>query len=161
MSLSIDNNCVVTIHYTLTGDDGDVIDSSRGGEPLVYLHGARNIIPGLENELQGKNAGDSLKVSVAPADGYGEYSADALHKIPRSAFEGVEDIQPGMQFQTEGPHGVQVVAVKIVDGDEITIDANHPLAGKTLHFDVTIEDVREATPEEIDHGHVHHGHHGH
>lgn len=163
MSLLIGDNCVVSIHYTLTGDDGAVIDSSRDGSPLVYLHGANNIIPGLENELIGKTAGASLKVSVAPENGYGAHSPEGLHKVPRSAFEGVEDIEPGMQFQTEGPQGVQLVVVTEVTDDEITIDANHPLAGKTLHFDVSVEDVRAATQEEIDHGHVHHGHghHGH
>jgi FKBP-type peptidyl-prolyl cis-trans isomerase SlyD len=158
MSLLIADNCVVSIHYTLTGDDGQVIDSSRDGEPLVYLHGAHNIIRGLEQELTGKTAGASLHVTVAPEDGYGTYSPDAVHKVPRSAFEGIDDIRAGMRFQTEGRHGIQVVMVTDVHGDEITIDANHPLAGKTLHFDVEVADVREATPEEIDHGHVHHGH---
>lgn len=155
MSLLIGDNCVVSIHYTLTGDDGAVIDSSREGEPLVYLHGANNIIPGLEKELVGKMTGASLKVSVAPDEGYGEHSADAVHVVPRSAFEGVEDVQPGMQFQTEGPQGVQMITVTGVDGDDITIDANHPLAGQTLHFDVTVEGVRDATQEELDHGHAH------
>ena len=155
MSLLIGDKSVVTIHYTLTDDSGDVLDSSKDGDPLVYLHGANNIIPGLENELVGKTTGASLKVSVEPADGYGEHSPEAIQKVPRSAFEGVEDIQPGMQFQTEGPQGVQVIVVAEVNDDEITIDANHPLAGKTLHFDVSIEGVRDATPEEIDHGHAH------
>jgi FKBP-type peptidyl-prolyl cis-trans isomerase SlyD len=155
MSLLIGDNCVVSIHYTLTGDDGAVIDSSREGDPLVYLHGAHNIIPGLEKELTGKTAGDSLQVSVTPEEGYGPHSAEAVQTVPRSAFQGVEDIQPGMQFQTEGPAGVQVIVVTEVNGDDITIDANHPLAGKTLNFDVNIEDVRDATQEEIDHGHAH------
>ena len=161
MSILIGDNCVVSIHYTLTGDDGAVIDSSRGGQPLVYLHGAKNIIPGLEKELVGKTTGAELKVSIAPEEGYGAYSPEAVHVVPRSAFDGVDDIQPGMQFQTDGPGGVQVIVVSEVNGDDITIDANHPLAGKTLHFDVRVEDVREATAEEIDHGHVHTGHHGH
>ena len=155
MSLMIGNNSVVTIHYTLTDDSGDVLDSSKGGDPLIYLHGANNIIPGLENELAGKTAGASLKVSVKPEDGYGEHSPEAIQQVPRSAFEGIDDIQPGMQFQTEGPQGVQVIVVAEVSDDEVTIDANHPLAGKTLHFDVSIEGVRDATPEEIDHGHAH------
>ena len=155
MSLLIGDNCVVSIHYTLTGDDGAVIDSSRNGDPLVYLHGAHNIIPGLEKELTGKTAGDSLQVSVTPEEGYGPHSPEAVQTVPRAAFQGVEDIQPGMQFQTEGPAGVQVIVVTEVNGDDITIDANHPLAGKNLNFDVSIEAVRDATPEEIDHGHVH------
>ncbi|WP_455199145.1 FKBP-type peptidyl-prolyl cis-trans isomerase [Kaarinaea lacus] len=155
MSLLIGKDCVVSIHYTLTDDAGTVLDSSRQGDPLKYLHGANNIIPGLENELTGKATGASMQVTVAPEDGYGEHIPDAVQTVPRSAFEGVEDIQPGMQFQTEGPHGVQIIVVTEVQDEEVTIDANHPLAGKTLHFDVSIEDVRDATPEEIAHGHVH------
>jgi FKBP-type peptidyl-prolyl cis-trans isomerase SlyD len=155
MDILIGENCVVSIHYTLTDDSGTVLDSSRDSDPLVYLHGANNIIPGLENELTGKTAGASLKVSVSPEDAYGEHTPEAIQSVPRSAFEGIEDIQPGMQFQTEGPQGVQVVVVTEVSDDAITVDANHPLAGKTLHFDVSVEDVRMATPEEVAHGHVH------
>lgn len=155
MSILIGDNCVVSIHYTLTDDDGTVIDSSSEDQPLVYLHGSNNIIPGLEKELVGKTSGASLKVSVTPDKGYGERSPEAVHVVPRSAFEGVEDIQPGMEFQTEGPQGVQMIVVTEINDDEITIDANHPLAGQNLHFDVTIEAVRDATPEELDHGHAH------
>lgn len=155
MSILIGENCVVTIHYTLTDDAGTVLDSSREGDPLKYLHGAKNIIPGLENELTGKTSGATMKVTVAPQDGYGEHSPEAVQAVPRSAFEGVDDVQPGMQFQTEGPNGVQIIVVTEVNDEEVTVDANHPLAGKTLHFDVSIEDVRDATPEEIEHGHVH------
>jgi FKBP-type peptidyl-prolyl cis-trans isomerase SlyD len=155
MSLMIGDKSVVTIHYTLTDDAGEVLDNSRDGDPMVYLHGASNIIPGLENELTGKTTGATLKVTVSPEDGYGEHSPEAIQKVPRSAFEGVEDIQPGMQFQTESPEGVQVIVVAEVSDTEVTIDANHPLAGKTLHFDVSVEGIRDATPEEIDHGHAH------
>ena len=155
MSLMIGDKSVVTIHYTLTDDAGEVLDNSRDGDPMVYLHGASNIIPGLENELTGKTTGASLKVTVTPEDGYGEHTPEAIQIVPRSNFEGVEDIQPGMQFQTESPEGVQVIVVTEVSDTEVTIDANHPLAGKTLHFDVSIEGVRDATPEEIDHGHAH------
>lgn len=164
MSLMIGKNSVVTLHYTLTGDDGKVIDSSSDGEPLVYLHGAKNIIPGLENELTGKTSGASLKVSVSPKEGYGEYRPDAVQTVPRSAFEGIDEIETGMQFQTQGPHGIEVIVVTAINGDDITIDANHPLAGKTLHFDVRVEAVRDATKEELAHGHAHHGdghHHDH
>ena len=155
MSILIGDNCVVSIHYTLTDDAGEVLDSSRDGDPLKYLHGANNLIPGLENELTGKTASASMQVSVPPEDAYGLHSPEAIQNVPRSAFEGVDEIQPGMQFQTEGPHGVQIIVVKEVSDDEVTVDANHPLAGKTLHFDVSIEAVRDATPEEIAHGHVH------
>ena len=155
MSLMIGDKSVVTIHYTLTDDAGEVLDNSRDSDPMVYLHGASNIIPGLEKELTGKTTGATLKVTVSPEEGYGEHSPEAIQKVPRSAFEGVEDIQPGMQFQTEGPQGVQVIIVAEVSENEVTIDANHPLAGKTLHFDVSVEAVRDATPEELDHGHAH------
>ena len=155
MSLMIGDKSVVTIHYTLTDDAGEVLDNSRDSDPMVYLHGANNIIPGLENELTGKTAGATLKVTVSPENGYGEHSSEAIQKVPRSAFEGVEDIQPGMQFQTEGPQGMQIIVVAEVSEEEVTVDANHPLAGKTLHFDVSIEAVRDATPEELDHGHAH------
>ncbi len=155
MSLMIGDKSVVTIHYTLTDDAGEILDNSRDGDPMVYLHGANNIIPGLENELTGKTTGATLKVTVAPDDGYGEHSPEAIQKVPCSAFEGVEDIQPGMQFQTEGPQGMQIIVVVEVSDEEVTVDANHPLAGKTLHFDVSIEAVRDATPEELDHGHAH------
>lgn len=155
MSLMIGDKSVVTIHYTLTDDAGEILDNSRDGDPMVYLHGASNIIPGLEKELTGKTTGASLKVTVSPEDAYGEHVPEAIQKVPRSAFEGVDDIQPGMQFQTEGPQGVQVIVVAEVSESEVTVDANHPLAGKTLHFDVSVEAVRDATPEEIDHGHAH------
>ena len=147
---------VATINYTLTDKDKNVLDESQDGS-FSYLHGANNIIPGLEKELLGKTTGAELKVTVAPEEGYGAHSPEAVHTVPRSAFEGVDDIQPGMQFQTQGPAGVQVIVVAEVNDDEITIDANHPLAGKTLHFDVSIEDVRDATEEELAHGHAHHG----
>jgi len=155
MSLMIGDKSVVTIHYTLTDDAGEVLDNSRDSDPMVYLHGASNIIPGLEKELTGKTAGATLKVTVSPEEGYGEHSPEAIQKVPRSAFEGVEDIQPGMQFQTEGPQGMQIIVVAEVSEEEVTVDANHPLAGKTLHFDVSVEGVRDATPEELDHGHAH------
>ena len=155
MSLLIGDNCVVSIHYTLTDDEGTVLDSSRDSSPMNYLHGAGNIIPGLESELTGKSVGDNFNVSVAPENAYGVQSAELIQIVPRSAFEGAEDIQPGMQFHAEGPGGMQVITITLVEGDDITIDANHPLAGKTLHFDVSIEGVRDATAEEIDHGHVH------
>lgn len=155
MSLMIGDKSVVTIHYTLTDDAGEVLDNSRDSDPMVYLHGASNIIPGLEKELTGKTAGATLKVTVSPEEGYGEHSPEAIQKVPRSAFEGVEDIQPGMQFQTESPQGTQIIVVAEVSDEEVTVDANHPLAGKTLHFDVSVEGVRDATPEELDHGHAH------
>lgn len=154
--MKIENNAVVSIQYKLTNDGGEVLDSSEGDEPLTYLHGTDSIIPGLENALTGKNAGEKLEVVVQPGEGYGEFDEAMIQVIPKDAFEGIDDIQPGMQFQAENPEGqLQVVSVKEIGADEITIDANHPLAGQVLHFDITIETVREATAEELEHGHVH------
>lgn len=158
--MQIANNVVALIEYTLTNDQGEVLDSSVGGEPLGYLHGAGNIIPGLEDALEGKKVGDSFKVSIAPADGYGEQNEALLQVVPREMFQGVEQIEAGMQFHAQTDHGMQVITVAKVEGDNITVDGNHPLAGQTLHFDVKVIEVRAATQEEQEHGHVH-GHGGH
>ncbi len=146
---------VVSIHYTLTNDDGQVIDESAPGEPLSYLHGAGNIVPGLENALKGKTPGDKLNVSVAPDQGYGERSEALVQEVPRNLFEGVDDVQEGMRFQARSEQGMRVITVTKVEGDRITVDANHPLAGQTLNFEVEVDSVRDATAKEIDHGHVH------
>ncbi|HAZ41283.1 MAG TPA: peptidylprolyl isomerase [Methylococcaceae bacterium] len=159
--MQIENQKVVSIHYTLTNEAGQVLDSSENQEPLAYIHGHGNIIPGLENALAGLSKGEKLKVTVAPADGYGERDDSMVQAVPRSAFQGVDDITPGMQFQAQSPEGIQLVTVVSVEGDEVTLDGNHPMAGITLIFDVEITDVRDATAEELDHGHVHGpgGHH--
>jgi len=154
--MQIAENAVVAIHYTLTNDAGETLDSSRErNEPLAYLHGHGNIIPGLENALTGKQAGDALKVTVQPADGYGERHDEMIQDVPRDAFQGVDDLQPGMQFQANTETGPRLFTITEVDGDTVTVDGNHPLAGATLHFDVEITDVREASAEELSHGHVH------
>ncbi len=154
--MNIEKDKVVTFHYTLTNDAGETLDSSEGREPLPYLHGHNGIIPGLEKELEGKQPGDRLRVTVAPADAYGEINPEMIQMVPREAFSGVDEIRPGMQFQAQAPDGsVQVVVVKDVTEEGVLIDANHPLAGQTLHFDVEIAEVRDATPEELEHGHVH------
>ena len=156
MSLSIGNNLVVSMHYKLTDNDGEVLDSSEGSEPLAYLHGAGNIISGLEKALVGKVEGDSLQVKVEPAEGYGEVMPELIQPVDIAAFQGVETVEVGMGFEAEGPDGsIQSIVVKKVEGDEVTIDANHPLAGVVLNFDVQIVDVREASEEEIAHNHVH------
>ncbi|HEX9627700.1 MAG TPA: peptidylprolyl isomerase [Acidiferrobacterales bacterium] len=159
--MQIAANCVAYIHYTLTDESGSVLDSSASGEPLAYLHGAGNIIPGLEKALEGKQAGDKLDVKVAPQDGYGVRDEALVQQVPRRAFQGVRDIQPGMQFHTNTGHGATQVTVKQVQGDMVTIDGNHALAGVTLSFAVEVAKVREATAEELMHGHVHGagGHH--
>ena len=158
--MQITQDAVVSIHYTLTDDSGNKLDSSDG-TPLAYLHGNGNLIPGLERELEGKSAGDKLSVKIAPADAYGEYDKALIQRVPRRALKGIGNLQVGMQLHTQSPHGVRAVTVTQIAGDMVTIDGNHPLAGKNLNFDVEITDVREATEEELSHGHVHGegGHH--
>ena len=157
MSLMIGKHSVVGINYTLTNDAGEVMDTSAESGPLLYLHGANNLVPGLEKELEGKSAGQSFKATIPPAEAYGESSAELIQVLPREMFKGIDQIEPGMGFTAEGPSGPQHIMVTAVDGDQITIDGNHPMAGKTLHFDVEIVSVRDATAEEIEHGHVHDG----
>ena len=154
---------IVSIDYTLKSNEGRVIDSSEGREPLTYLHGGGNIIPGLERHLEGKASGDNVKVSVPPEEGYGPRHDQLVQKVPKAAFQGagVAEPQPGMQFRAEANGQSRVVTVVNVEPDGVTIDANHPLAGQTLHFDVTVRDVRDASNEELQHGHAHGpgGHH--
>lgn len=153
--MQITANAVAYIHYTLKDDAGTVLDSSSGGEPLAYLHGGGNIIPGLEKALEGKQAGDKLSVKVDPKDGYGERDENMVQQVPRRAFQGVKDIQPGMRFHANTGSGAAQVTVTKVQGDMVTIDGNHALAGVTLNFEVEVAKVREATAEELMHGHVH------
>lgn len=154
--MTISQNNVVSIHYTLKDDAGKTIDSSVGEEPLKYLHGAGNIIPGLENALEGLDAGDQKQVTIEPKDGYGEVIAELVQTMPRESFAGIDNIEEGMEFQAQTESGgTQYVVVTQIEGDEITVDGNHALAGQTLHFDVTVDEIREATEEEIAHGHVH------
>ena len=153
--MAISKDKVVSIDYTLTGDNGQVLDSSQGREPLAYLHGAGNIIPGLETALEGKNEGDQLNVSIPPEQAYGTRDERMVQAVPRTAFQGVADIQPGMQFQAQTQQGARLITVVGVEGDQVTIDANHPLAGATLNFDVKVVTVRDATEQEKSHGHVH------
>ncbi|HUL11952.1 MAG TPA: peptidylprolyl isomerase [Methylococcaceae bacterium] len=154
---------VVHFHYTLTDEDGEILDSSDGHAPLAYIHGMGNIIPGLENALTGKAIGDKFQVTIPPEEAYGLRDDDLVQAVPKSAFEGVNQIEPGMQFHAESPEGMQLVTVVEVIDEEVILDGNHPMAGMTLNFDVEVTDVRDATPEEMDHGHVHGpgGHHHH
>lgn len=152
----IANQHVVSIDYTLSNDAGEVLDSSNGAEPLVYLHGAGNIIAGLENALAGKKVNDELEVSIEPEDAYGEYSAELITTLGREMFEGVDELQVGMQFHASAPDGgMQIVIIREIDGDDVIIDGNHPLAGQQLNFKVKVVDIRAASEEEIAHGHVH------
>ena len=162
MSLKIADDHVVTIHYTLTNNQGETLDSSAGGDPLTYLHGAGNIIPGLEDALAGRQQGESLKVSIAPEQAYGVRHSQLVQVIPREAFGIGQPLEVGMEFTAQGAGGEhRRVVIAAIAGNDITVDGNHPLAGEVLNFAVTIESVRQATGEELDHGHVHGpgGHH--
>ena len=159
--MQIADRRVAQFHYTLTNDQGDVLDSSKGYEPLTYLHGKGNIVPGLEKALAGKQAGDKLKVSVPPDEAYGLQMPELIQVVPRESFQGVGDIKPGMRFQAETQHGPVMVRVTDVTAGNVTVDGNHELAGQTLHFEIEVTDVRDASVEEVLHGHVHGagGHH--
>lgn len=160
--MQIAQNSVVAIHYTLTNNAGEVIDTSRDhGEPLVYLQGHGNLIPGLESQLAGKTAGDNLSAVVQPADGYGERVEELIQEVPREAFTGVDELEPGMQFQADTAAGPRLFTITDIQGETVTVDGNHPLAGEVLNFAVEVVSVREASAEEIEHGHVHGegGHH--
>ncbi len=151
----IGQNSVVSIQYTLKNDSGEVMDQSPEGEPLVYLHGASNIIPGLEKELTGKVAGAEFQASIEPEEAYGQHNPEMIQEVPRTAFPEDAEIAPGMRFNAQSPNGPVTVLVAAVAEETVTVDGNHPLAGQTLHFEGKIEAVREATTEEVDHGHVH------
>jgi FKBP-type peptidyl-prolyl cis-trans isomerase SlyD len=159
--LQIARNKVVTIHYTLRDEQGTVIDSSGGRGPLAYLHGKGNIIPGLEQALAGKGAGDKLEVTIAPEQAYGVRDERLVQILPRSRFPESAEVAVGMQMRASGPQGPRIVTVMKVERDFVTVDGNHPLAGRTLHFSVEVAEVRKATHEEVAHGHVHGpgGHH--
>ena len=159
--MQIEKNRVVTLHYTLRDDQGAIIDSSSGRGPLSYLHGKGNIVPGLEQALAGKAAGDKLDVTVVPEQGYGPRDERLVQILPRARFGEIASIAPGMQVRASGPQGARLVTVMRVDRDFVTVDGNHPLAGRTLHFSVEVAEVRRATHEEVSHGHVHGpgGHH--
>ena len=152
---------VVLIHYNLKDDSGAVIDSSAGGEALAYIQGHGNLVAGLEKALEGKQNGDKVAVSVEPAEGYGKHDVALIQRVPKRSLQGSGEIKKGMQFQGQTADGMRVFTVTSLVGDMVTLDGNHPLAGKTLNFDVEIVGVREATTEELEHGHVHGvgGHH--
>lgn len=153
--MQIADQKVVVIHYKLTDSEGQVIDSSEGQEPMPYLHGAANLVPGLEKELTGKAAGDKIKTVVAPEEGYGHKDANLVQELPRSSFGGVDEIKVGMEFHAQTENGMQVVEVIDLSDDTVTIDGNHPLAGVELHFDIEVIEVRDATETELEHGHIH------
>jgi len=146
---------VVTINYTLRNDSKEILDSAQDGD-FAYLHGAENIIAGLEQALEGKSVDDELSVSIEPADGYGERNPDMTQVVPKEMFGADGDIEVGQQFHAASPEGQEIVVTVVAADDEnITVDGNHPLAGVTLHFEVKIIEIRDASAEELEHGHVH------
>jgi FKBP-type peptidyl-prolyl cis-trans isomerase SlyD len=159
--MQIADRCVASFHYTLTNDQGEVLDSSSGREPLAYLHGAGNIVPGLEKAMAGRAVGDKFAVDVAPEEGYGVHDANLVQTVPKSAFRGAGELKPGMQFRADSNRGPMSVVITAVGKDQVTVDGNHPLAGTRLHFAVEVTEVRQASGEELTHGHVHGagGHH--
>ena len=159
MEISADK--VVLIHYTLKDDAGAVIDSSSGGEPLAYIQGHGNLVSGLEKALEGKADGSKVAVSVTPEEGYGKHDVALIQRVPKRTLQGAGEVKKGMQFQASTPDGMRLFTVTGVVGDMVTLDGNHPLADRTLHFDVQVVSVREASSEELEHGHVHGvgGHH--
>ncbi|RMH45149.1 MAG: peptidylprolyl isomerase [Gammaproteobacteria bacterium] len=160
--MKIEKDKVVSFHYRLTDIDGNLLEESFSGQPLSYLHGHGNLIPGMENALDGREAGDKFDVTIEPKDAYGEHHPGLVQRVPREAFQGVDDIQVGMRFRASTGQGEVPVVVTEVSDTEVVVDGNHPLAGKTLKFDVEVTDVRDATAEELAHGHAHgpegHGH---
>lgn len=159
--MQIAERSVVSFNYTLTNTAGEVLDTSTGRAPLTYLHGVGQIVPGLEEAMAGHVAGDRFEVDVAAEDGYGERVEQLIQTVPRAAFQGVDHLEVGMQFQAQTGQGALSVVVTSIDGDHVTVDGNHPLAGEALHFAIEVTDVREASVEEVLHGHVHGegGHH--
>ena len=162
-NLTVADNMVVSMDYTLTLDNGEIVDSSEGREPLEFLHGRGQIIPGLEKELYGMAIGDVKKVAVAPAEGYGESDEDAFQVYPRDAFPADMEITEGMGLHMRDTESGQVIEAFIheIRPDGVVLNFNHPLAGKTLNFDVKIAGVRHATSEELEHGHAHGEGHAH
>lgn len=153
--MQIEKHSVVAIDYKLTDPDGSVLDSSEGQEPLHYLHGVGALLPALEAPLLGKTAGNSLSVVLAPEDGYGERNEALRQSVERSSFEDVPDLEVGMQFRVGPGEDQPVFTVVEIEDEMVTVDGNHPLAGVELHFDITVREIREATAEEIEHGHAH------
>lgn len=163
--MNITKNKVVLIHYTLRDDQGEVLDTSEEREPLAFIQGIGNIIVGLEEKLEGKTIGDKIETVIGPEKAYGLRSDENVHIVPLASFQpdGEEKLEVGMQVRVETNQGVSLADVSKIEGEEVTLDLNHPLAGETLHFNVEVMDVREATKEELDHGHAHGpgGHHHH
>jgi FKBP-type peptidyl-prolyl cis-trans isomerase SlyD len=153
--LKVDKNTVVSIHYTLTDKDGNVVDSSVGNEPLTYIHGAGGMIPGFEKALTERTVGEKFNFTVEPQDGYGTWEQDLVQRVPKSSFQNPAAVKVGVQFQANSDHGPLVVTVTEVTENEVVVDGNHMLAGQNLFFEVEVLEIRAATKEEMEHGHIH------
>jgi FKBP-type peptidyl-prolyl cis-trans isomerase SlyD len=157
MTDTVQNNVVVSMEYTLHVDNEE-IDSSKGQDPLQFLVGHGNIISGLEREMMGMKVGETKDVTIAPADAYGEFDEEAFMNVPRSAFPQDIPVEEGSELTVKDDAGQSRYArIDAIDGDTVTLNFNHPLAGDELHFNVTVVDLREPTAEELEHGHVHQG----
>lgn len=157
----VEKNKVVSIDYELTNQEGSILDTTQNQEPLIYLHGANNILAALEEELEGKGIKGRVRTKIAPEDGYGKYDEQMVQKVPLAEFPNADQVKEGVQFQIDTSQGVKIATITKVEADHFTLDLNHPLAGQVLCFDVEVVDIREATTEELEHGHVHTGGCGH
>ncbi|MBD3636238.1 MAG: peptidylprolyl isomerase [Crocinitomicaceae bacterium] len=153
--MKVAEHTVVTLNYTLKNSAGELLDTSEGRQPLVYLHGVGALIPGLEKELADKEVGANINAVIPPEEAYGTRREDLMKMVSKDGFQGDEEMKEGMQVQLQTEHGPAIAVIAKIEGNDVMLDLNHPLADMTLHFDVTIEDVRAATEEEISHGHVH------
>ena len=153
--MNITKDSVVQFHYTLTDEQGTQVESSFNSDPIAYLHGHKNMIVGVEKALEGKAAGDEFSVTVTPEEGYGERQEDAIQRVPVKHLQGAKVWKPGMIAKVNTEQGERQLTVVKAGRFMVTVDLNHPLSGKTLTFDIKVEDVREATQEEIEHGHAH------
>ncbi len=160
--MKVEDQKVVGIEYTLKNTEGEVIDSNSGEDLLHFIQGSGNIVPGLERAMAGRTEGDRFEVRIVAADGYGEYDEERIRRIPRARIKNLGAVEEGMTLQMRGPHGEEMLTVTSVSEEEIVADGNHPLAGQDLHFTIRVAEIRDATSEELEHGHVHeHGGHGH
>ena len=161
MSDTIENGKVITFSYTLKDIEGQMIEKSREGEDMEYLAGRQNMIPGLERAMLGMKVGEMKNIRVNAVDAYGPYDDKLVLRVPITNFPADTIIEPGMEFQTETDDGIMIIRVMELADEDVIVDGNHPMAGLDLVFDVIIESIREATPQELEHGHVHHRGHNH
>ncbi len=155
MSTKIADNCIVSINYTLTDENNDILDTSENSEPLRYLHGAGNIVAGLESELTGREVGEKFDAVIPPEEAYGIYRDELIETVSIELFEGIDNLVVGMQVQTQAQEGTQTLTITEIEEGNVTVNGNHPMAGKALYFAISVMDIVEATAEEIQNGHVH------